>query len=338
MGAPIAIPVSDASRVAEVRRIVISLAAKEGLDENARSDAAIIATELATNLSKHSERGEMQISPLEGRGSPGIEMLAVDRGPGSANSQEWLVDGYSTSGTPGTGLGAIRRLASELDVYSLPGRGTVVSASIRGRDSTGEAAARMTIGAAGRPLAGEPVSGDAWRTRLIESSTFLLVADGLGHGASAAEASAEATRRFLSSTGSRPAEILSDIHRALRGTRGAAVSIAQVDFSKGKVVFSGLGNVAGVIVRTAGQSTPSLQSMVSQNGTAGHEARQFKEFEYLLNREDIIVMHSDGLSSHWNLQDSPGLLRRHPSVIAGTLYRDYARDRDDVCVVVGKKA
>jgi serine phosphatase RsbU (regulator of sigma subunit) len=195
----------------------------------------------------------------------------------------------------------------------------------------------MRFGVAARPVSGEQASGDAWAMKPVGSSLFLMLADGLGHGIFAAEASAQACVSFLHSTAAEPAKMLDDVHHALRGTRGAAVSIAEIDFDKSRILFAGLGNVAGVIIRNSAQALPRLQVMVSQNGTAGHEARHFKEFEYQFGNDDILVMHSDGLSSHWNLLETPGLLRKQPSVIAGTLYRDYMRDRDDVCVVVGKK-
>ena len=49
-------------------------------------------------------------------------------------------------------------------------------------------------------------------------------------------------------------------------------------------------------------------------------------------------MHSDGLTTHWTLERLPGLAARHPSLIAGVLYRDFKRGRDDVTVVVARGA
>jgi len=50
----------------------------------------------------------------------------------------------------------------------------------------------------------------------------------------------------------------------------------------------------------------------------------------------MLVLHSDGLVSHWSLDAYPGLAARDPSLIAGILYRDFTRGRDDVTVVVAK--
>ena len=142
------------------------------------------------------------------------------------------------------------------------------------------------------------------------SATLLMVADGLGHGVLAAQASHEASLSFGKSTGANPAEILQRRSPRLARHSWRSRLHRRSEFrERGRVIFAGLGNVAGVLVRTSDQVAPRLQMMVTQNGTAGHEARQFKEFEYQLASDDILVMHSDGLSSHWNLQESPGLWR-----------------------------
>jgi hypothetical protein len=109
------------------------------------------------------------------------------------------------------------------------------------------------------------------------------------------------------------------------------VSVARIEFRESRVRFAGLGNVAGTVV-AAGK----LHTMVSHSGTAGHEARHIREFQYPWTSDSLIVMHSDGLSSHWDLASFPGLLHRHPSVVSGVLYREAARERDDACVMVGK--
>ena len=74
--------------------------------------------------------------------------------------------------------------------------------------------------------------------------------------------------------------------------------------------------------------------MVSYNGTVGHEVRKIREFTYLWPKGGLLVMHSDGLGTQWRLDRYPGLIARHPSLIAGVLYRDFNRGRDDVTVLV----
>ncbi len=77
--------------------------------------------------------------------------------------------------------------------------------------------------------------------------------------------------------------------------------------------------------------------MVSHNGTAGHSAARIQEFHYPVPAGAIVVMFSDGLATQWDLQAYPGLRQRSASVIAGVLYRDFSRRRDDVTVVVARE-
>lgn len=122
-----AISISDATRIAEARRFATAVARTLAFDETEAGKLAIVVTETATNLLKHARNGEMLISTVEHGGRHGISVLAIDRGPGIANVTESLRDGYSTSGSPGTGLGAIRRLSSGFEIYSRP-EGTAVLA------------------------------------------------------------------------------------------------------------------------------------------------------------------------------------------------------------------
>jgi anti-sigma regulatory factor (Ser/Thr protein kinase) len=316
--------------VAQVRRAAASAARHDGLDDSRVSHAEIIATEAATNLLKHARGGMIRISRLSAQDGPGVEILATDEGPGRADFDACFRDGFSTSGTPGTGLGAISRLADEFDAYSQVGKGTVLTARIFGAEHAKcNGAAKVTIGAVNQPAPGEEVSGDNWSIRWSADSVQVLMADGLGHGIFAADASAQAISAFAQGGDGPPVHMLERIHRALRGTRGAAVAIASIDIGERRIHFAGLGNISAVI-----SGPGKTQNMVSHNGTAGHEARRLMEFSYDLPESAVVIMHSDGIATSWSLDTYPGLLRRHPSVIAGVLHRDATRRRDDACVVV----
>jgi anti-sigma regulatory factor (Ser/Thr protein kinase) len=320
------IPVDDLSRVAEIRRAALDLARTEGLDESLYGNVALVATEISTNLLKHASHGEVFLTPLSDRSASGIEILAIDRGPGMGDLKQCLADGYSSGQSPGTGLGAITRLSQEFDIYTERDKGTVLVSQIRG-----EARAAIPVGGIVKPVAGETLSGDAWAVAERDGSIALIVADGLGHGVDAARASAEAISAFRRATDLTPASVLQQVHGALRSTRGAAVAVAHIHLSDRRVRYSGIGNIAGVI----SQASKSV-FMVSHNGTAGYHSPRFQEFSYPLTGEALIIMHSDGLNTSWKLDSYPGLRRSHPSVIAGVLYRDATRPRDDVSVVVAK--
>ncbi len=319
-------PIDDQSRVAEIRRTAERIAHEEGLDDNLKANASLVATEICTNLLKHAEKGVVFLSALSDHSGNGIEILAVDRGPGMSEVTRCLMDGYSSTNTSGTGFGAITRRSSEFDAYSEPGKGTVLVARVQ------SSRASVTAGGAVlKPALGEEVSGDAWAFARKDDNLAFIVADGLGHGVMAARASSEAISAFRRSKDQTPVAVLQTIHASARRTRGSAVAVAYVDRAASAVRYAGIGNISGVLV---GGSKPLM--MISHNGTAGHHSPRLQEFSYPLPEQGLVIMHSDGLHANWNIDDYPGLRRRDPSVVAGVLYRDAARNRDDICVMVAK--
>jgi serine phosphatase RsbU (regulator of sigma subunit) len=190
----------------------------------------------------------------------------------------------------------------------------------------------MDIGAVSRPKRGEAICGDHWSVIDQQGRWQFLVADGLGHGPQASEASMQAARIFDNARNRELPELLNAIHAGLRSTRGAAVSIADIEAGRQLIRYVGVGNVAGEVVSSSG-----MRSMVSLNGTAGVEVRKISEFTYPWPEDAVLVLHSDGLSSRWNIDHYPGLVSRHPTVIAGVLYRDHDRGYDDVTVLAVKQ-
>jgi len=324
----VSVPMSETSQPGEARRAAMRLASGAGLDEEVVGKVAIAVTEAASNVVKHGRGGDVILRTLRDGEAHGLEMLALDRGSGMANVGECFRDGYSTAGTAGTGLGAIRRLSSEFDVHTIPGVGTAVLARFW---SAAPPKPELEVGAVCVPKPGELVCGDAWAVACRAGVTIIVVVDGLGHGLPAADAAAAALDAFAASRTPEPRIVLEEIHAALRSTRGAAVAVAVVDPRRRLVRYAGLGNIAGAILGTG-----PARHMVSHNGTAGHEARRLDEFSYQWPKGSLVVIHSDGLGTHWDLGRYPGLAQREPSLIAGVLYRDFARRRDDVAVVVAR--
>ena len=327
-----AIPVRDESQVAEARRGAVLVARGLGFGEEDAGRVALVATELATNLIKHGAGGELLVGSYDDRTGAGVECLALDKGRGMASIEASLQDGHSTAGSCGTGLGAITRGAHVTDIYSRPECGTAILVRLeKGRPADAKPSREPVVGAVNLPMTGEEACGDAWCARATAKGFRLMVADGLGHGPSAAEAAHAAVRVFVAGAPEGPAEQLVRMHAALRSTRGAAIGIADVDLVKGEALFAGVGNVAGVIATVQGS-----RRMVSHNGTVGHVAKRFQEFSYGYRGACVVVLCSDGLATSWTLDSYPGLTQRHPTLIAGVLYRDYNRGRDDVSVLVAK--
>jgi anti-sigma regulatory factor (Ser/Thr protein kinase) len=314
------IPINDPTLVSVARREALAISNGAGLDEVTNGKLATIVTEAATNVLKHATSGSIVVGPAQPSHRRGVYVLALDNGKGIAQLDRSFEDGFSTAGSPGTGLGAIRRMASGFDIYSAADKGTALLASVGEQEET--------IGSIAVAVAGEQLSGDNCAVVVGNRRTLLLVVDGLGHGILANEAAEEATRAFQENAAFRPAEIIQRIHGALRKTRGAA--IAEIDYETDLVRFCGIGNISGAIA----SASLKVRNMVSYNGTLGHELAKLQEFTYPIHDQDLVVMHSDGVSANWDLGKFPGLTRRHPLVIAGMILRDHRRQRDDASITV----
>jgi len=311
--------IDDPSKVGEARRAAHTLANFE-LDADSAGRVAIAATELANNLLLHAGGGELLLQKLGDDDSAAIELLAIDRGGGMTNIERCLTDGYSTAGTPGTGLGAVRRLASEFDIHSVPGEGTIVMARF------GQVLG-LRYGAVSIPLEGEVLCGDGWNLAIGERGLALFVIDGLGHGAFAAEAAQTGMDAFRTDPFAEPQDVLNRANAAMSRTRGGAAACARI--TGDTVHYCGVGNISAAIV-SAGKST----GLMSHNGTLGIHKRRGQQLEYRRDPGALLVMHSDGVSARWELKKDATLLARHPAVIAASIYRDHSRGRDDATIVV----
>lgn len=326
-------PITESSQLGEVRRFVNLLARDIGFNEVDTGKAAIVVTEAATNLLKHGKGGELllrPISPDEGYGV-GLEVMALDKGPGIASIEQALRDGYSTAGSPGTGLGAISRLMTHLDIYSHPKLGTALLADLYIDSDQAEAGATtpFEMGAVCLPKRGEVRSGDAWGAHAVPDGLQVMVVDGLGHGDLAAETAQQAIEVFNQRPQLMPGALVEACHLAMPKTRGAALAVARINTQKQLVTFAGIGNIVAAIWNANGQ-----RNMVSHNGIVGHQIARIQEFTYPWTTEALLLMHSDGLSTQFKLDVYPGLSMRQPSLIAGVLYRDFKRERDDMTMVV----
>jgi anti-sigma regulatory factor (Ser/Thr protein kinase) len=327
----IRIPVTESSAVAEARRVAGEFARNHGFPETDEGRVKLVVTELASNIIKHGGgTGHILIGHFREPGSTGIEILSLDSGPGIAHLQEALADGYSSAGTAGGGLGAIVRQSDFFDVASWPGNGTAVMVrfEIRKADrARGNTVSRW--GAVSIAMPGEEVCGDACSIHEGDDGYTILVADGLGHGPHAAAAANAAVETFQRHKDHQVSTLLDYLHGGLRPTRGAAIAVARVPRGTGRLEFGGIGNIAGVILQANG----GTKHLVSLAGTAGHNARKIQSFDYAFG-QDLLILHSDGLGTHWALDRYPGLVALHPTLVAAVLARDYWRQRDDVTVVV----
>lgn len=331
----IALAVEDRSAIGEARRMAARLAGTLGFSERAAGALALVVTEAATNIVKHAGRGELIFRAVQRGAMGGIELLALDRGPGLANPGQALQDGHSTAGSPGTGLGAIRRMSAEFDMHSTPGKGLVLRVVVWSSSPAPARNGPLEVGAVCLPKPGEVANGDAWAIVPNRHGHLVCLADGIGHGPDAAAAARAATTTVAEHADRDHGvdRLVEALHLALRPTRGAAVAVALLQPDRDRCTFCGVGNISACLV-AQGQS----RSMVSHAGILGHQARKIHEFSYPFPEDALCILHSDGLATRWRLTDYPGLERSHPALVAAVLYRDYSRRRDDTAVIAVRRA
>ena len=324
------VSITDQSSVGAARRSALLAAQKLDFDDAQSGELALLATEASRNVLVHGGGGQVVLTAYRNHRHGAARILAMDKGPGIKDLAQAMNDGFSTAGTMGGGLGAMKRIAGRLEIFSNH-TGTLVMLQVGSPKTEGG----LEIAGFALPYPGERHCGDAWVSVSTPERTVLLVVDGLGHGWEAAEAAQEAAAIFRKRAPSKPGEIIGFIHEALRKTRGAVAAVTEIRPHEGTLVYAGVGNISAVVLNN-GKS----RSLVSHNGTLGVATSRIQEFKSEWPRDAVLVVHSDGLQSRWDLSSAsyPGLLARHPALIGGVLLRDFRRQRDDASVVVIKAA
>ncbi len=325
------VTVDDPSRIAEARRAALLLGQTIGLTPELIAQAALVTSELCTNILKYAQRGELWLRTLTTQGTAyGLDIVALDRGPGIANVDAAAQDGFSTGGSLGIGLGTMRRAAALFDIYTAPGLGTAVMLRLHEKKVAAPADDGYVVASRMTPIRGEIVSGDSWSCLRHGDALAVAIVDGLGHGPKAAEAARAAIECFHRSIrDAGPVQAIELAHQALLSTRGAVMAVACIDARAQTLRFAGLGNISAV-VHTQGAST----RLGSTDGTVGYGVRKAREASVAWTPRSTLIMNTDGLSSRWNLAKLPGLLACHPVLIAAVLHREFARNSDDATVVV----
>ena len=332
--------VHDQLQVSTIRLHAMAMARAHGFGAENIERVGLVADEMAGNILRHAGSGDVILRMTGETGGGCVEILALDKGPGIGDIRRAMkISEPSSASGPANGLPGVRKNADLFDIYSPPGRGTAVVAHVGSCASQtaccacGESASRGTMGVVCIPVHGEEECGDAWAIETIAGKQVVLLVDGLGHGPEASAAAQAAVAIFRDKPDADALTILRDMHAALHITRGAAVSMTVLDTVNRTSLFCGVGNVEGRIVTNAAN-----RHMLPQNGIVGHNMPRLQCAETPWPADGRLVMHSDGISSRWRVDHYPGVLARHPALLAGVLFRDNARARDDATVLVLRDA
>jgi serine phosphatase RsbU (regulator of sigma subunit) len=193
------------------------------------------------------------------------------------------------------------------------------------------ASAPVIVAAASRPYPGETTNGDAWQVDWQGERCRIAVIDGLGHGPAAALAASAAREALGRAPELLPDEGLRVCHRALANTRGAAISIASIDVVEHRLIYAGVGNVDGDLWQFGRR-----EHLVAYRGIVGVVLPTLRSFSFPLPPEWLVVMHTDGVRAHFNLQGLSEARLADPQQLAEEILRTWARPTDDATVVVAR--
>lgn len=318
------------SSVGEARRAARTLAAAIGFAPQVCEEISIAATELASNLINHARGGTLTLTPVSADGRGGMEIESQDDGPGIADVEQALGDRFSTGRTLGAGLGAVNRLMDQFDIESKIGRGTrVVCRKWLRSYAEPLKPSPLSVGVATRPRTFGHPNGDAFIVHHWGESTLVGIIDGLGHGQYAHRA-AQAARQYVETHFDSPLEqIFRGTGRACRATRGVVMALARFDWGQERLTFASIGNISA---RIFPRSEPF--HFVIRRGVIGLNAPPASATEHRWPLDHILVLHSDGIDSHWDWRDSPSFEKLSATAIAQQLLRTRAKREDDATVVV----
>jgi len=190
---------------------------------------------------------------------------------------------------------------------------------------------RMEFGIVYRPKSGRSVSGDAYLIKEEEEATLICLVDGLGSGEGAAEA-AQAAIGCVEVNGTLSlSDIMAKCHQALKGTRGAVIALTRISFAESTVTFVGVGNI-GIHVRSTAPIKP-----ISKNGIVGYRLPRLKEFAYPYSPGDIFVLHTDGISNRFTLDNAMWMQEAQDvQTLADEIAQNFGKENDDLTVIIAR--
>lgn len=323
------IPIRDEASIAVAREHVREVSREVGFSRDVTEHVVIATTELARNQLVHACRGGFAVRSIERGGVRGLELVAADRGSGLVDPRRALEGTISTGGGLGSGIASVRQLMDELDFDIRLGEGTCIWA----RKFAGPVPYRSELGILGRPCDGETESGDDAAFVRNPGGLTIGVVDGLGHGILARDVAVPTAALLRSRAELDPAALLRAADASLEHTRGAVMAVARIDLQHRQIEHAAIGDV-----RTCSYRPREARRFFSTAGVLGAsgQARKYHVEREPLREHDVIVMHSDGLTSRADISEELQLLRRHPIAIAAHLLEQFGRSNDDAIVLVAR--
>lgn len=315
----------ERSYLAVLKKDIRALALEAGFSESRAAEIDIVVAELGSNLVKHARAGEMLVRVNES----GLEIICIDSGPGMSDVRMLAADGVSTTRTLGQGLGAIRRLSDDYDIYSQKGWGTVSVCRFYLKPNVRNSFA--DIHSLVLPKPGERACGDGFAIDQQPGVLKVMLGDGLGHGPEAQAVVSRAEAAFMAQTRERsPVELLRAMHLDLKRSRGLVATVAVYQTADRSWHVSGIGNIYSWL---GNQQTN--RNVMSYNGIVGvNMPGSMSEYAVLHEYGHLLILCSDGFRTRWDLQKYPAILKHDLSLLAAALYKDFNRGTDDLSILI----
>ncbi len=327
--APQEIRLDHLGQVPIAQAVARTFAGTLGFEAGECERIALAASELATNCVTHGRGGTLTLAAATEGDRTGIVLTTEDRGPGISDIEQAVTDGYSTAGGLGLGLGAVHRLMDDVGFSPRPEGGLQVRCHRWLRSTAPALFSPLDCGVGSRPRRGMDANGDAFVVKQWADHALVGVLDGLGHG-EAAQGVARPARLFLEEHYDQPLDrLFAGVDRLCRRTRGLVMALAHVDLAAGHFDFASVGNVEARLL-----GSKEGRTFVVRRGILGVNAPRPAVTTHPWTPASILVLHSDGLRSHWRAEDFPLAIWCSAAGAAHRLLQDLGKDEDDATVVV----
>jgi anti-sigma regulatory factor (Ser/Thr protein kinase) len=326
------IPIYDEASVSFARQLVRDTGGRLNLHKEVVESVALMASELTHNQLSHAKHGYFAVKAIDRAGVQGLEAIAADIGPGIEKPWFAIQDKASTTGSIGAGLGGVCRMADEVDFDNRVGEGVYVAA--RKFETQKTVATHCEAAIMGRPFPGEPISGDDGVFFESESTLVAGVADGLGHGPEAREASNRAIDVLRQNHELPWDEIVAALDRELGRTRGCAMGIVRFNKDDRTLECVSAGDVHSHLYHLKDAHFFTATPLVL--GTGQLQKQRIRAEKVPVEPGSILVMFTDGLKSKTTLKGQLDVLRKPAIAIAETLLENDSRPDDDALVLVAR--
>jgi negative regulator of sigma-B (phosphoserine phosphatase) len=175
------------------------------------------------------------------------------------------------------------------------------------------------------------MSGDLAVVKLLPEGALVAGIDGLGHGSEAARAARKAAAVMRENPGQDLVGLVQRCHSALRGTRGAAISLAFVSASESRMTWLGVGNVEGRVLSGDPAATRPKGSLALARGVPGHELPAVRAATMTVQPGDVLLIATDGVDA--SFADSLEL-SGSSQTISERILSDHWKPPDDALVIV----